>query len=247
VSAPSPFAALSLSLFAALALAGPAAAQSRRRPTARAAAAHADEAALRRALAEQPDYTAVLHFFFDEGFGGFGATSRVARLGRRTRDEDESYVFLHEPGRPTVRLDPARREYAEMPEDEEGKGGPVTPEAMAASGDVTFRALGETKVGAYACRRIEVRYRDARLKGMRHVFCVAPSLKNLIVFQRTFLPPVTMTRVLSDVSLGAPAELFRVPEGYAKVTAKSPEAEMKEMLDRIKPPSPSATTTPPAR
>ena len=109
-----------------------------------------DEASLRRMLAAQPDYTAVQRFLFDEGFGGFGAESRVMKLGRRTRSEDDGRVFINEPGKPAVRLDPQRREYVEIAGPREG-GFDFAPEDMAASDELTFKLLGDEKVGEYDC------------------------------------------------------------------------------------------------
>jgi hypothetical protein len=188
-----------------------------RRPRER---ARAGEAELRGMVAAQPDHTAVLHFVLDEGFGGAGGTSKVARRGRLTREENDTYVFIREPGRPTLRLDPKRKVVEELPPDErapeEEKARPVTPEAMAASDAVTFRSLGADRVGRYACRKMEVRYKDARLKDMRHVLCVAPALKNLIVLKQTLMPGVKLTSTLTDVSLDVPEGLFDVPADYKK-------------------------------
>src|SRR5260370_5515901 len=69
---------------------------------------------LRQMLATQPDYTAVQQFQMLETRGGFGAISKVAKLGRRYREENDDTIFIHEPGKPTIRLFPKLKQYDEM-------------------------------------------------------------------------------------------------------------------------------------
>ncbi len=172
-------------------------------------------------------------FVFDEGFGGFGARSKVAKLGSRLREETDDTIFIHERGKPTIKLYPKRREYAEMPAAETGDF-TIEPEEIAKRENMAFKSLGTEKVGEYSCRKIEVTYKDERLKEMRFVFCAAPELKNLIVMRQMFMGPVTMATVLGDVTLSVPEDLFRLPTNYKKVIEKSYEEKMKERLDRLK-------------
>ena len=73
-----------------------------------------DPESLRQMLAKQPDYTATQQFLFSEGFGGFGAKSKVAKTGNREAEIREDAIFISEPGKPTIKVFPKRKEYAEM-------------------------------------------------------------------------------------------------------------------------------------
>ncbi len=204
-----------------------------------------DELAIRQALADQPDYTAVQQFTFIEPIGGFGGTSKVAKLGRRFRGMNEDTIFITEAGKPTIKIYPKRREFAEIPPDKEeaaeDKDSAVTPEDLARREDVIFRPVGIETIGHHKCRKIEAAYKDPRLKDLRFIYCLAPELHNLAIFAQTVAGPVTMTTTLSDVSLAVSEELFRVPRDYKKIEEKSPAEQTKELLDRIKratPPKP---------
>ena len=69
---------------------------------------------IRQMLTNQPDYTAILKFIFMEEKGGFGSTSKVAKLGRRLREEDEDMIFIREPGQATIKIYPKLHEFAEI-------------------------------------------------------------------------------------------------------------------------------------
>jgi hypothetical protein len=196
-----------------------------------------DDAAIRKMLANQPDYTATQQFGFMEPKGGFGSSSKVAKLGRRFREENEDTIFITETGKPTIKVYPKRREFAEVPAVKDSANDldfGVTPEELATRNDVRFRMLGSENVGGYQCRKIEAKYRDERMKNLRFVFFVAPELKNLVVLTQTFLGPVTMTTVLTKVSLGASEALFHVPQAYKKVVEKTSDDQFKELMDTIK-------------
>src|SRR6185369_3010405 len=74
-----------------------------------------DPESLRQMLATQPDYTAMQQFLFSEGFGGFGAKSKVAKMGNRQVEVTDETVFINEPGKPTIKVFPKRKEYSELP------------------------------------------------------------------------------------------------------------------------------------
>src|SRR5262245_23321020 len=200
------------------------------------------ESQIRQLLLSQPDYTATQQFGFIEARGGFGATSKVAKLGSRYREEDDDRILIREPGKPTIRIYPKRREFSEMSEadsDSASESFPLTPEQLARSQVANFRLSGRKRVGRYECQNIEVTYRDARLKDLKFVFCSAPALKNLIVFKQTFLGAVTMTTVLTNVSLAVSDHLFRIPTGYKRVNEKDYEEQLKDLLNGIKQATPS--------
>lgn len=201
-----------------------------------------DDSEIRGMLMNQPDYAATRQFGFMEPKGGFGSTTKVAKLGARVRAEDDDRITIEEAGKPTIRIYPKRREFAEAaPDPEANQDGEfaVTAEELAKRQDVSFKLLGTDKTGEYECQKIEATYKDKRLESVKFVFCCAPALKNLVVFQQTFLGPVTMTTILTNVSLKVSPELFRIPAGYKKVQEKSYDEQFKELIDQIKPtPSP---------
>lgn len=197
------------------------------------AGASEDPESLRQILARQPNYTATQQFTFSEGFGGFGATSKVAKMGNRQVEVTEDAIFIHEPGEPTIKVFPKRKEYARMPVTKEDDFA-VSPEGLARRDDVSFKSLGTEKVGRYACIKIEVSYKDEKLKEMKFLFWAAPELKNLIIKSEISLgQEVKFLTVLGDISLSVDEELFRVPAGYKKVVEPD---YMKEPQDRIRKP-----------
>ncbi|HEX8091079.1 MAG TPA: DUF4412 domain-containing protein [Blastocatellia bacterium] len=204
-----------------------------------------DAETLRQILVNQPNYTAVQQFIFSEGFGGFGAGSRVARLGNRYREESDDRIFINEPGKPTIRIYPKRKEYSEQPAEKDIFQ--FTPHELAGRNDVTLKSLGKEKVGGYDCLKIEVTYRDEKLKGMVFVFYAAPALKNLVIREEISLgEQVRFVTQLSDVSFNVSENLFLIPAGYKKIVEPSAEEEMDQLLRRIKTPPDNGThPTPP--
>lgn len=178
--------------------------------------------ALRQVLANQPDYVAARQFIFSEGFGGFGANSKVAKLGRRRREETDDTVFINESGKPTVKVYPKRKEYSEQPVEADGDS-QFSPEGLAGRDDVNFKLLGREKVGGYDCLKIEVTYKDERLREMVFVFYAAPALRNLVIREEISLgEQVKFITQLSGVSFNVPGKLFAIPAGYKKVVEPKP-------------------------
>jgi hypothetical protein len=206
------------------------------------------DAQIRQLLLSQPDYSATQQFGFVEPRGGFGATTKVAKLGTRFREEDEDRILIREPGKPTVRIYPKRREFSEVVEDEsdpkQSDDLAITPEELAKREDVHFRLTGSKNVGGYQCQSIEATYPDDRLEQFKFVFCSAPKLKNVIVYQQAVMGPVTMTTILSNVSFNVSASLFRIPDGYKRVTEKNYDEQFKKLIDGIKQAKPSPQPTP---
>jgi hypothetical protein len=176
-----------------------------------------DPESLRQMLANQPDYTAMQQFLFSEGFGGFGAKSKVAKMGDRQVEVTDDTVFINEPGKPTIKVFPKRKEYSELPL-EKNDDFSVSPEEIARRSDVVFKSLGIETVGRYMCFKIEASYKDEKLKEMKFVFWAAPQLKNLVIKSEVSLGErVKFLTLLEDVSLGVNEKLFRIPLGYKKV------------------------------
>jgi hypothetical protein len=176
-----------------------------------------DPESLRQILANQPDYTAMQRFLFSEGFGGFGANSKVAKMGNRQVEVTDNTVFINEPGKPTIKVFPKRKEYSELPL-EKNDDFSVSPEEIAKRSDVVFKSLGTETVGRYMCLKIEASYKDEKLKEMKFVFWAAPQLKNLVIKSAMSLGErVKFLTLLENVSLGVNEKLFRIPPGYKKV------------------------------
>ena len=139
-----------------------------------------DNSQIRQMLMNQPDFAAFQQFGFIEPKGGFGATSKVAKLGARFREEDEDRILIRELGKRTIKIYPKRREFAEISTEDEVKEDEdfaTTPEGLAKRSDVVFKLLGTDKIGAYECQKVEATYKDDRLKDLKFIFCLAPTLR----------------------------------------------------------------------
>ena len=192
-----------------------------------------DPESLRQMLANQPDYTAMQQFMFSEGFGGFGAKSKVAKMGNRQVEVTTDTVFINEPGKPTIKVFPKRKQYSESPL-EKNDDFSISPEEIAKRSDVVFKSLGTETVGRYMCLKIEASYKDQKLKEITFVFWAAPQLKNLVIKAATSLGErVKFLTLLEDVSLSVNESLFRIPRGYKKVVEPD---YMKRLEDGIQKP-----------
>src|ERR1044072_417395 len=187
-----------------------------------------DPESLRQMLARQPDYTAVRReSFLTEGSGsGMGLHAKEAKLGGTLGEVSEDVILIREPGKPTIKVFPKRKEYAEVPpEKKEDFGGPpeelTNPEKVARDSNVVFRSAGVEKVGGHTCLKIEVTHKNEKYKAMKLTFWVAPGLKNLVIQSEVAVtrPPEGRVRFLTtfeDISLDINEELFRVPPGDKK-------------------------------
>jgi hypothetical protein len=188
-----------------------------------------DPESLRQMLARQPDYTAVRReFFLTEGSGGgMGLHGKEAKLGSKLAEVSEDVILIREPGKPTVKVFPKRKEYAEAPDEKkDDSGGPpeelTNPEKVARDGNVVFRSAGVEVVGGRSCLKIEVTHKNQKYKAMKLTFWVAPGLKNLVVQSEVAItrPPEGQVRFLTtfeDISLDVNEGLFQIPPGYRKV------------------------------
>jgi hypothetical protein len=184
-------------------------------------------------LANQPDYTALMQFLFSEDSGGTGEKVKVAKRGDRRAEIREETIIINEPGKPTIKVYPQRKEYAEIP-DKEGRDFAVSPEELAKRNDVVFRSQGTEKVGKYTCLKIEVSYQDEQLKGIKFLFWAAPELKNPVIRSDISLgSEVKFFTELEDVTLSVNEELFRIPADYKKVAELD---YMKELEKNIRKP-----------
>ena len=177
-----------------------------------------DSESLRQILANQPNYTAMQQFFYTEGLVGFGVKSKVAKMGNRQVDVIEDTIYISEPGKPTIKVFPKRKEYAEIPVGKKDDL-PISPEELAGRSDVVFKSLGIEKLGEYRAIKIEASYNDEKLKQIKYLFWAAPELKNLVIRSATLVDEQSkyFSR-LEEISLSVDEELFRIPPGCKKVT-----------------------------
>jgi hypothetical protein len=184
-------------------------------------------------LANQPDYTAMQRFVFSEGFGGFGANSKVVKMGTRHAKVTEDTIFISEAGKPLIKIFPKRKEYSELQLPETGDFA-VSPEDLAKRTDTIIESRGTEKVAEYTCLKIEVSYRDEKLKEMKFLFWAAPALKNLVIKSETSVGrQVKFFMVLEDVSLDVNEDVFRIPSTYKKVVEPD---YLKQLEDGIRKP-----------
>ena len=192
-----------------------------------------DPQSLRQMLTTQPDYTAIQRFAFSEGFGGFGANSKVVKMGNRQAEVTEDTIYINEPGKPLIKVFPKRKEWSELKMDGSDDFA-FTPEALAKRNDTIFKSLGADTVGQYTCIKIEVSFKDQKLMGMKFLFWAAPSLRNLVVKSEASLGErVRFFTLLENVSLRVDEKLFRIPAGYKKVVEPD---YLKTLEDNIRKP-----------
>lgn len=173
--------------------------------------------ALRQMLAHQPDYMGTEQFIFSEGFGGFGGRSKVAKLGNRLREEDKDQIIIHEPGKPSIRIIPGKRQYSEFTVDIPNQFA-IDPEELAKRDDVTFKLVGTERVNGIKVLKVAAVYKNKKLEQIKMTFYIAPGLKNLIIKRETNLGgKVQMIMLLQDVSLSVSEKLFEIPSDYKKV------------------------------
>lgn len=188
-----------------------------------------DPDALRRMLAQQPNYTAVRReFFHAEGLGGvMGQHVKEAKLGSKLAAVSGESILIREPGKPTVKVFPKRREYAEVPdvEKDDSDGPPeelTNPEKVGRDPNLVLRSAGVEVLGGHSCLKIEVTHKNQKYKGAKLTFWVAPGLKNLVVQSEVALTrpeegKVRFRTTFEDISLDVNEEMFRIPSDYKKV------------------------------
>ncbi len=171
----------------------------------------------RAVVADQPDFVADLTFFYGEGFGGFGGAERVARKGRRYREESQFRLFIGEEGKPAARVYPQAKRYDDLQPPQDGRVGgarPFNPRTLAEEPDVTFKALGAVNIDGHRCIKIEA---ERRGKPEKIYLYAARDLKDLIVVGQVLDPPRGFVQRLSNVSLEVPDELVNIPTDYKSV------------------------------
>ena len=173
-----------------------------------------DPESLRQILAHQPNYIATQQSFYS---GIEGRKRKMVKLGNRLAEVTEDAIVIKERDKPTPKIFPKRKEYAEVLFQDNYEF-TNSPEDIAARDHLIFKSLGKEKVGNYTCIKIEVSYQFEDLKDVMFRFWVAPELKGLIVKSEwVYGERHNHVTLLEDVSLNVDEALFRVPAGYKKI------------------------------
>jgi hypothetical protein len=167
-------------------------------------------------LLNQPDFTADLGFFVNEGFGGYSGSEHVVRKGDRFREESQFWTFVGEIGKTTVRLYPQARLYDEMvPLRLDASDGTLLyPKAYALKSTATLTALGTAEIDGHRCLKLELLQQD---KTEKIYLFAALDLKNLVIVDQSLGQKVRTVQKLTNVSLDAPEALVEVPADFKPI------------------------------
>jgi hypothetical protein len=172
---------------------------------------------LRDVVANQPDFVADLVFFRSETVSGSGGAMRLARKGKRFREESPYWIFIGEEGKPSARLFPKAKAYDDMePAREEFAGGswPFNPQTLARETDISFEALGATDIDGHRCIKIEAIRKG---KPEKIYLYAARDLKNLIIVAQVLNPPFAFVQRIESISLEVPDALVEIPKDYRPI------------------------------
>jgi hypothetical protein len=195
-------------------------------------------------LANQPDHTAEQWGFYFTGGAMLGSNEgKRVKMGDKLAEVWKHVIIIREPGKPTIKVFPKSKEYAEVTDEKKDDSiappeSLTNPEKVARRDDAVFRSAGVEEVDGYTCLKIEVSPKDEKIKGVKVLFWVAPTLKNLVIKSEVSVTrpqggEVKYTTRLEDISLAVNEELFRVPPGYKKVSEPTP---LKGARDKIRKP-----------
>lgn len=168
-------------------------------------------------VANQPDFVADLTFFYGEGFGGMSGGERIARKGKRYREESQFWLFIGEEGKPAARVSTEAKAYDDMEptRDQSASGSsPFNPKTIAEESDVTFTALGTVMLSEHKCIKIEAARKG---KPEKIYLYAARDLKNLIIVAQVLNPPRGFVQTLSNISLEVPDNLVEIPADYKPI------------------------------
>jgi hypothetical protein len=171
---------------------------------------------LQSIVANQPDFIADESFFYNEGFGGFSATSRIARKGNRYLIDTGFVKIIVEPDK-EIRLDDDDKTFEETPIRKDfivGSGQPINPQSLASQKGVKFVALGTQIIDGHKCLKIE-----AKLEGESSQIFIyaAEDLKYLIIAVQVLTPPRSSVQKLQNISLEVPSRFVEVPRDYKPI------------------------------
>ena len=176
-----------------------------------------DPESLRQILAHQPNYIATQKSSYSDSIERDGKTRKMVSLGNRLAEVTEDAIVIKERDKPTIKIFPKRKEYAEVLF-QDNYDFTDMPENFAARDGLVFKSLGREKVGSYTCIKIEAAYQSEYLKDAKFLFWAAPELKGLVVKSEiSYGPHRKFLTLLEDISLNVDEAMFRVPAGYKKV------------------------------
>jgi len=165
----------------------------------------------------QPDFVADLELFSSEGFGAHTWAEHIARKGSRYRKESQSWVFIGQIGKTSVRLYPQGKVYDDFVPPRGGglaEGGVYDPGALALESDVAFTALGTVQIDGHKCIKIEAMRKDEPEK----IYLYAASdLKNLIIVAQVLAEKRGLVQRLRNVSLDVSDYLVEIPSDFKPI------------------------------
>jgi hypothetical protein len=169
----------------------------------------------REILLNQPDFAADSHFFVSEGFGAYGGSAHVVRVGDRYREESQFWTFVGEIGQGSVRLYPAAKVFDDMvpPSIGASYGSLIYPKPFAIQSN-RVTALGTVEIDGHKCLKIEVLPDGEDQK----VFLYAAlDLKNLVIGSERFGPKANKREKLTNVSLDPGPAQVEVPADFKSI------------------------------
>jgi hypothetical protein len=162
----------------------------------------------------QPDFVADVSFFVNEGFGGFGGASRVARKGSRYREESQFWAFVGEIGKTAARLYPQAKVYDDMVPPKEESDYLFNPVGLAVQPKNTFTSLGTVQFDGETCVKIEVAQPDNPAKIYLYA---APNLRNLILVSRIVTAKRSTIQRLKNATFEVPDTLVEIPADFKAI------------------------------
>ena len=164
-------------------------------------------------VANQPDFVADESFFYNEGFGGFGAKRHVARKGNRYFI-DTGFVKIIVESDKEIRLNDASKTFEETPIRNQlvlSNGRPINPQMLASQNGVKFIALGTQFIDGHKCLKIEAKLNEQDVQVFLYA---AEDLKYLIIAAQVLNPPRSSVQKLQNISLEVPSQLAEIPPDY---------------------------------
>ena len=162
---------------------------------------------LKNLLASQPDYAAKQNFFFSEGFGGFGASNKIAKKGNKYRTDTGFVVVISELNKPTLRLnsDKTYEESVGVRKPYVTPSSPLNPTDLLGFGDISLSALGTVTVDGNKLLKIQAKSKEFKEDVFLYVDFSRKSL--ITIIQVLGLRQGSIGR-LQDISFDVPNELF---------------------------------------
>jgi hypothetical protein len=180
----------------------------------------------REILAKQPDFMGEETIMdFEPAIGaGFSITSKIAKKGSTYRRDNGFSIFLSQPNQPTLRLDPKRKTYEELPVAEDDRflwySQADDVESFAQKEKITFEVAGTVMVEGHECVKIKATPATQSSKGEEAIyFYAAQDLRDVVIRIEIRLSNRITTYTLKNITFNVPATLFKIPARYKRERA----------------------------